>query len=232
MAGVDIDGGGSPLTAFDHFSNYGGRQALAGRAGELPPRSGMGVASLVLAILSVVSIALLVVVVVTAGATFGQTNSMESPFNYALGGWMFATGLLCVVGIVFGVGGLLQANRRRGVAALGLCLNAAIVLGAMFLLLVAQTITDPSTTNGAERRIAAGMVVTAEAEAEPPAWKSPGARVFQCLTAAMGAALFGYYGTRGRRSKRRIAADVTACTQCGKRVAPSSMFCRRCGCAV
>lgn len=218
------------MTDFDDVTPFGARPAFAVRqAGELP-RSGMGVASLSMAIASVASVGLLVAVVIVTDVTFHGPPREDSPFFYLVGGWMFATGLISVVGIVFGIGGVLQPRRRHGVAAWGLCLNIAIPVGSMFLLLVAQTARNLSAERGAPAPRVRLRLAAATGEAEPPAWKSPGARVFQCLTAAMGAALFAYYGTRRRSAARQTAASA-ACGQCGKHLARGSTYCRRCGCA-
>lgn len=199
-------------------------------AAEPLPHAGMGVASLVMAIVSLVGTVLLFGVMVAAVRTFHPPQSDETPFNYLMGAWLFATGLLSVCGIVFGMGGLRQANRRRGVAMLGLCLNIAIPMGLMFLLLVALTLREPTAveaTSAAEVPAAAG----------PPAWQSPGARVFQCLTAVLGAVVCTRYFVRRRRALNlgpglMTAITSTACPRCGKQVPGDSAFCRRCGTAV
>src|SRR5689334_1314437 len=82
-------------------------------------QSGMGLASLVLAIFSLLNIVLLIAVVIATSATYPGRTAEETPFHYLIGIWEFATALIAVGGIVFGIGGLRQPNRRYSFATVG-----------------------------------------------------------------------------------------------------------------
>ena len=193
-------------------------------ASEAMPRSGMGVASMVMAIISLVNILILIIVVVAVHDTFQPNDVEDSPFHYLLGGWTLGIGLLCVCGIVFGIGGLRQTNRRRTVATVGLCLNIAIPILIMFFMLLIQTLNSTDAD--------ANVAHAAPVAADSPPWRSPFAITFQALTIGMGVALFAYYRKKhvARQENAPIHAVATiACQRCKKRVPVTSKFCRRCG---
>jgi len=194
---------------------------------EAMPRSGMGIASMVMAIISLVNILILIIVVAAVHDTFQPNDVEDSPFHYLLGGWTLGIGLLCVCGIVFGIGGLRQTNRRRTVATVGLCLNIAIPILIMFFMLLIQTLNSMDAD--------ANVPHAAPVAADPAPWRSPVAITFQSLTIGMGAILFVYYRRKhaAHRENAPIHALATiACQRCKKQVPVTSKFCRRCGNAV
>jgi hypothetical protein len=187
-------------------------------------QAGMGVASLILAIISIVNMVLLRAVVAAIHATFPQNSALETPYHYLLGGWTLAIALIAVGGIVFGIGGLRQQNRKHSFATVGLCLNIAIPLGVMFFLLLMTTSESMAQQESDE----APTRVTNDS----PAWRSPGAITLQCATIGMAAALITY-SWKQRKGKQieqfATHADLIACEVCRKQVPSSSKFCRRCG---
>jgi hypothetical protein len=203
---------------------------------EMLPLSGMGITSLVMAIFSLLNILLFILVARAVRGTFHGPDELESPLNYFLGSWMLGIGLVCVTGIVFGIGGVCQANRRRSVATLGLCLNIGIPIGMMFIMLLLQTLRYP-----AER----GEIAQATPDIDtidPAAWRSPFARTMQCVTLGMAGGLVAFYGRkRGARvgssavrvgsSPVRVVASVN-CRGCRKQMPATARFCRRCGAAM
>jgi hypothetical protein len=192
--------------------------------------SGLGIASLVIAIVSFIS-AVLLLVVAYAVATSGDVDANEtSPVNYVLGGWIFGTGVLSLTGIVFGIGGLLQKERRKKLAAVGLVLNVVLPIGLMFILVMAMTLAprDGVASSGARHatRQASSVVLH---EDDTPRWKSPAARVFQLATAAMASAVVFFIQRRRSASAKSPGAAVEPCPRCGKPLPAVSGFCRRCG---
>ena len=190
-------------------------------------QSGLGIASLVIAIVSFVNSVLLLIVAYAVATSSDVDGNEQSPINYVLGGWIFGTGVLSLIGIVFGIGGVLQKDRRRKLAVAGLVLNVALPIGLMFILLMALTLAPA-------RGAAAGRYAASPAHRndvnDPPAWKSPTARVFQLATAAMASAVvFFVQRKRHARSGLSHAPASSPCPRCGKPVPGSAGFCRRCG---
>lgn len=175
--------------------------------------AGMGIASLILAIIAVASVSLGIMVVLTVGATFRHLPGEDTPFDYLLGTWCFATILVCICGIVFGIGGLRQANRRHSLAMVGLCTNIALPLGLLFLL----AIGPPPGPSGSTAR-------------SPESSTSQAARAgTACLILALaGVAALGIR----KRSNLRVLPAVSGsvvCLRCDKLMPRTSKFCRRCG---
>jgi hypothetical protein len=190
------------------------------------PQAGMGVASLVLAIISLFSIAVLIIVIVSVDSTFHQIKDDDAPFNTMIGTWTVASALIAVAGIVFGIGGLCKSDRRRSCAAIGLCLNIAIPACFMFLLLLYLSIDPPS------RQHARSL---AEASHDPPAWKSPAAIFWQCATVGLGISVTMHLRNKRRQRLATLGVgtvDLAVCATCQKRIPRTSRFCRRCGTAM
>jgi hypothetical protein len=195
----------------------------------------MGIASLVMAIFSLLNILLFILVARAVLGTFHGPNELESPFNYFLGSWMLGIGLVCTTGIVFGIGGLCQANRRRSVATLGLCLNIGIPLGMMFIMLLLQTIRYPADRSEMARMAIDAPVTSPESAVDPAAWRSPFARTMQCVTFGMGGGVVAYFARKRRARAGRAAVRTVAtvgCKQCRKQMPATAGFCRRCGAAM
>jgi hypothetical protein len=189
-------------------------------------QSGMGVASLVLAIFSLLNIVLLIAVVAATSATYPGRTAEETPFHYLIGIWEFATALIAVGGIVFGIGGLRQPNCRYSFATVGLCLNVAIPIGIMFFLLLSMS-TQPQSTPAQEVDDAPAPTSVKE----QPAWRSPAALTMQVATIGMAGVLVAY--SWRNRTKPNVApakaAELVSCEICRKEVPNTSRFCRRCG---
>jgi hypothetical protein len=194
------------------------------------PQAGMGIASLVLAIISLLSIGVLVTVVATAGASFHAPQGEDSPFSYLIGTWILVVGLLSVVGIVFGIGGLRQADRRHTFAVIGLCANIAIPLGLMFILLLAMSVDPPARHHHRTSR-----EVVPQSVDEDSAWASPTARFWQAATSSLFIS-FCLYIRNKRRARRALNREAVigfiTCATCRKQMPGTSRFCRRCGAAI
>jgi hypothetical protein len=186
----------------------------------------MGIASLILAIISFVNFVLEGVVAVTTFASFSRSewDYDYSPFNYLMGWWTVGTALIAVCGIVFGIGGMRQKHRRHSLAIWGLCLNIGIPIVIMFLMLLGVALADQRNR---------GDFTTASSHAMPDApWRSPMARVFQGLTIGLMAATAAFYWMRRRMRDQAplgSAAASVVCLRCKKQMPRTSRFCRRCG---
>ena len=99
--------------------------------------SGIGIASLLLGILSVLGLVATVVVgVVMTANDPGALENENSPATLALGACALACLLLSLVGVGLGIGGLVQRDRKRVFAWIGLTLNAVILLLVVGLMVV------------------------------------------------------------------------------------------------
>lgn len=189
----------------------------------------MGVTSFVTGIVSVGNLILLTVVMCAADRTFSETPDEFSSFNYVLGGWIFGSGLLSVCGLVFGIGGMRQKNRRHRLALVGLCMNSVIPLFVIFVLLMGTVTMEQSDHKPMSRFVDSG------------AWRSPPARAMQLLTGLGAAGLAIRF--RFKRYQRTVAAKIASvptvgmqlsgttrkCARCDKTLPATSRFCRRCG---
>lgn len=198
------------------------------------PEAGMGIASFVMGILTILNIVLLTIVMFAASASSMRNEDEFSPFNYVMGGWLGGSALLAICGVVIGIGGIRQKNRRHRLALAGLCMNATIPIMVFFVLLMG-TVSMAQTDNRPVSRFV-----------DEKAWKSPAALVMQLVTLFWGVALA--IRIRRRRQQQRLVAaaalpamhtppDLTIppppgfrrCAQCAKNVPETSRFCRRCG---
>jgi hypothetical protein len=188
----------------------------------------MGIASLLIAILVFVS-SVLRDVVLTAVEASAQLPARDAPANYVFNGWQLANIVLGLVGIVFGIGGVLQKNRRHGVAVAGLVMN--ILLPMLFLigLVFALREDEYRRADGASRG-----VVEETRGAYPP-----GPPNFKPLViGSVPFALILIWWRRLRRARLATEAGATAffgqthlphCSRCRKPRPLESRFCRRCG---
>ncbi len=99
-----------------------------------PPHSGLGIASLVLAVLAVV---LLMVLFVIASVTAG--NDMDgldenSPEAMALGVAALGACALALLGLGLGIGGLIQPGRNKAPTIAGVVANALLLIGTAGLI--------------------------------------------------------------------------------------------------
>jgi hypothetical protein len=91
--------------------------------------SGVGIASLLLGILSVLGlVATTVVAVIVAGNDPSVFENENAPATIGVGVCALLCLLLSLVGIGLGIGGLVQGNRKRVFPVIGLSLNAVIVI--------------------------------------------------------------------------------------------------------
>jgi hypothetical protein len=189
--------------------------------------AGMGVASFVIGIIGMASMILCSTI---SGSISGNALPGEDyqTIEYILGGWTFGTEIFCLVGIVFGVGGLLQKQRRRALAVSGLIINIIVPLTFMFIVIVSLTLSqsDPKYKER-QRRILE--------HADPAPWRTPFSRCFQVATVGMAGAVFVVFRRKAKRSRDAfLAAKATAnlnaiCPRCFKRTTKASSFCSRCG---
>lgn len=197
------------------------------------PQAGMGITSLVMAIANLLSIALLAVVAASAIATFHGSVDEETPFFYLLGTWILAIGLLSLCGIVFGIGGLRQSNRRRSAATLGLCINIAIPIGVMFLLLLA--LSGESGANGSRPDRPRGHIRTVQRAFEGSVEKTQSSTPIFGMPIVVGMSLWLYFKMKNRLLRNRIKALGSGdfhCPICHKQIPITAQFCRRCGLAL
>ncbi len=98
-----------------------------------PPHSRFGVASFILAIavglLELASLAL-------ATALVFRKNASQGPLMITAGCGMFLGLAVALVGLVLGIIGTRQTNRRKVFAILGTCFNGIILLGVLALLIL------------------------------------------------------------------------------------------------
>jgi hypothetical protein len=101
-------------------------------AGYPPPslrHSGVGIASVIIAVLSVVGLmATLIGAVILVANDPSVFENEQAPATIAVGLSVIACMLLSLVGAALGIGGLAQRGRKRAVPAIGLSVNALIVL--------------------------------------------------------------------------------------------------------
>ncbi len=91
--------------------------------------SGLGIASLILAIVSGLSIfAVLILAGVLQASTPGIMDE-ESPVVMMIGFAVIGSAGLGLIGLGLGIAGLLQSNRQKVAPVLGLILNGLVVLG-------------------------------------------------------------------------------------------------------
>jgi hypothetical protein len=179
----------------------------------------MGITSFVIALVSLLSLLLLGIVVVAAASTWDAEPAEQSPINYVIGGWVFGTGVLSLTGIVFAIGGLLQARRRRGLALVGLLANIGLPIAVMGVLVLALTFRPPSHS-----------VSYPPLHWDPANWNSPFSRAMRWLTLGMTLlVVWRLVGLRRRRAMALAIGAVAACAGCGKPLPPNARFCRRCG---
>lgn len=100
------------------------------------PHSGLGIASFIIAL---VTGTLLVIAMVFAGimaAAAGGDVDDEAPAMIAVGCFIILGVLAHLLGLGLGIAGLVQRDRRRVFAALGMVLNGVAVLGVLALMAI------------------------------------------------------------------------------------------------
>jgi hypothetical protein len=172
----------------------------------------MGIVSFVALVLSIGTGLVMLVMICAMSASNFRPADEQSPVFYVIGGWVFSTVVLSLVGVVFGIGGLLQKGRRHHFAAIGLAGNVVTPLTLMAILVCGLTYRTPT----------AGIKpMTLDA----PDWDSPVAIVCAAICIGLLVAILR------RFNQKRIAARpaMTNCPQCNKGVPAAARFCRRCG---
>jgi hypothetical protein len=94
------------------------------------PHSGLGIASLVLAVIAGIAMLLIFTIVgVMAGDDVGGLDE-ESPEAMALGAFAIGACALTLLGLGLGVGALLQKDRNKLFGALGVVANGLVLVGS------------------------------------------------------------------------------------------------------
>lgn len=172
----------------------------------------MGITSFAILVLSIgTGLVMLVMIYAMSASNFRPTDE-EGPVFYVIGGWVFSTVVLSLVGIVFGIGGLLQKGRRHHFAAIGLTGNLVTPLTLMATLVFG--LTYRTATPGIK-----------PITLDPPDWSSPVALV--CAAICIGLLVGIVWRLTHRRSLATRA--VMNCPRCRKGVPAAVRFCRRCG---
>jgi len=106
------------------------------------PHSGVGIASCVLALLAVLAGAFGMALAASVGFDdFGDAVDAEEPEALLALAVLLGSGLLMLIGLVLAFAGLLQRDRNRLFALLGLCANGLMALCGFGLMLLAM-LTD------------------------------------------------------------------------------------------
>ena len=100
------------------------------------PHSGLGIASFIIALVGAAIFVCAMVFIVFHMAQMGGVVNEQAP-EAVLSGLSMCGGLvLNIVGVVLGIAGLFQPNRKRLFAIMGLAFNGVIVLGVVALMLI------------------------------------------------------------------------------------------------
>lgn len=203
-----------------------------------PPRfrqSGLGIASVVIAAISIVGTALLFVTALAVARSAPVSAGEEgTPLSYLLGTWIFALGVLSLIGIVFGVGGLRQRDRRTTLATLGLVANILIPITLMAIMFADVSAVAQQR---AKRWSAAATSAVSQRISQQPARTEP----LLLLCCAAGSVGLGAIWLRRRAGNFNppiatpVAGDVKfgrTCNRCSRVMPVASRFCRRCGAAL
>ncbi len=104
----------------------------------LPPQplrhSGLGIASFVISLLAGLIIFFTVIVAAVVVRQQGGQGDPQSPALIVVGLVTFLFLFLALVGLVLGITGAVQAQRKKLFAWLGICLNAFVLLGTIGLM--------------------------------------------------------------------------------------------------
>ncbi len=98
--------------------------------------TGVGIASFVLGVLAGLTAFGLLVVSVALAMRAGDEIDDDTVMFASLGLGLLGVIALAIVGLVLGIGGLAQANRRRVFAILGVCCNSVVLLGIAALIVL------------------------------------------------------------------------------------------------
>jgi hypothetical protein len=190
------------------------RSIRAELTGELP-QAGMGIASLVIGAIGVLSAVLMEIVIRAMADSDLRPADELSPIYYVIGGWIFGTCVVSLTGIVFGIGGLLQKQRRRQCAAIGLIVSVLVPIAEMAELVIKSTFQQ-SVLGNAQKPV----------EIDPDGWHSLTSQLLGLLMVGIVLCLVI------RLWQKRHPAQVETpnpCSRCRKLLPATSQFCRRCG---
>jgi hypothetical protein len=97
------------------------------------PHSGLGIASLIVAVFSGVLLLIVVGFAAVMAEEFGDLDE-DSPTVMLLGAFALGACALTLLGLGLGVGGLIQKDRNKVFAILGVLANGFVLMGASTLL--------------------------------------------------------------------------------------------------
>jgi len=118
------------------YDQQWGGDAHGGKPADSYPHSGMGIASFIMAIaVGIGAFALVIAAGVIEASTPGGMDE-ESPIAIIIGLGIFGVMGLNLVGVGLGIGGLVQSERSKIFAYLGLAGNAMVILGICGLMCV------------------------------------------------------------------------------------------------
>ncbi|WP_058303315.1 hypothetical protein [Gorillibacterium timonense] len=129
-----------PLQPFQPAAPYFGMSPLSESAPPAPVHSGLGIASFIMSILGIIgfvaSFAIIISVVLNSADFEADLDNPELVTQLGLGGIGFLlAGLIMFVGLILGIVGLVQKNRKKGFAITGTILNG-IVVGITAILMI------------------------------------------------------------------------------------------------
>jgi hypothetical protein len=100
------------------------------------PHSGMGIASFIISILSGLAMLAMFIVAGFMSVQAGGRMDEKSPEAMAVGCSIMVGIVICVVGLILGLAGLAQKDRKKAFSVLGVIFNGGIVLLVVGLILL------------------------------------------------------------------------------------------------
>ena len=98
--------------------------------------SGIGIASFILSLLCGLTLVGIIIVAMVIGARSGGELDERSPAVMAIGCSALLGLALTLLGLILGIVGIMQKDRKKTFAILGLIFNAVILVGTVALILV------------------------------------------------------------------------------------------------
>jgi hypothetical protein len=178
----------------------------------------MGITSFVIGVFSVVGWALLICVLVAAVRTDPHADDEGTPLSYLVGGWMYGTVVLGLCGLVFGIGGVRQRDRRKSLAVAGLALNVVMPIATLLFMLFVVTYASFHDHGLATP----GQTESVPADTRPPDLRSA------AVAGVLGVIALGW-GLRLVTRRRDARPGSAACRRCRQSLPGTAQFCRRCG---
>jgi len=106
-----------------------------------PKHSGLGIASFILSIISGIFLFLIFAVAGMIESSTPGGMSEESPAAMLIGLFMLGFMFLTLLAVGLGIGGLLQSDRLKIFALLGIIFSACTLLGTVLLILIGLVIS-------------------------------------------------------------------------------------------